>query len=290
MGVGLVLEGGGTRGAYTAGVLDVLGKEKIEFPTVYGISCGACTGISYVSGQIGRNYQVFYNYIRDERYLSVASLRRTGNLFGLEFIFGELAHTLLPFDYHAFFTSPIQMKAGTTDLQTGKSVFFGKEVFGEEMLPVQASSALPFVCKIVSFQGHELMDGGCAMPIPIEQSLADGNRLNVIVRTRDSAYRKSPHSGFPRAMLRVWYGDYPNFVETMLKRPRVYNEEVELCRRLEREKQAVIVQPSRPIMVGRYEKDPERLKEIYELGVKDCTAKLNEIRKILLQDKEESVL
>ncbi|MFR2563254.1 MAG: patatin-like phospholipase family protein [Anaeromassilibacillus sp.] len=96
MSVGLVLEGGGTRGAYTSGVLDVFNENQIVFPVVYGISAGACNALSYISGQVGRNFRIFYDYIQDDRYMSVSSLRKTGNLFGFDFIFGELSHKPLP--------------------------------------------------------------------------------------------------------------------------------------------------------------------------------------------------
>ena len=77
-------------------------EQNFEFPTVYGISAGACNALSFISKQQRRNYEIFYRYIRDERYISIASLYRTGSLFGFDFIFGELFHNLLPFDYKAF--------------------------------------------------------------------------------------------------------------------------------------------------------------------------------------------
>ncbi|MFR1477095.1 MAG: patatin-like phospholipase family protein [Hydrogeniiclostridium mannosilyticum] len=143
MPVGLVLEGGGTRGAYTSGVLDVLLEQNFEFPTVYGISAGACNALSFISKQQRRNYEIFYRYIRDERYISIASLYRTGSLFGFDFIFGELFHNLLPFDYKAFFNSPVQLKAGATDLNTGRTVF-SKRSLTRRLL--RYGQAVPAVC------------------------------------------------------------------------------------------------------------------------------------------------
>jgi len=281
MPIGLVLEGGGMRGAYTSGVLEVLLNKGIEFPNVYGISAGACNALSYISRQKNRNYNIFYQYIADKRYISVENLNRTGSLFGFDFIFGELFHTLLPFDYESFFNSPTDLKVGTTDLKTGQTVFFDKANLDGDFTAVRASSSLPFVSNIVSYHGHELLDGGCATPIPIERSIFDGNEFNVIVLTRDSSYRKSPRPEFPRAVLRVKYGDYPNFVNTMQIRAEVYNNELEVCRRQEMEGKAVIVRPSRPIVTGRYEKNPEVLKAIYEMGMSDCERKLSEIRGII---------
>ncbi|MBW7571523.1 patatin-like phospholipase family protein [Caproiciproducens faecalis] len=277
MPIGLVLEGGGMRGAYTSGVLEVFLNHGIEFPNVYGISAGACNALSYISGQKNRNYDIFYQYISDKRYMSVENLNRTGSLFGFDFIFGELFHTLLPFDYESFFNSPIDLKVGATDLKTGQTVFFDKATLDENFTAVKASSSLPFISNTVSYRGHELLDGGCATPIPIERSLFDGNNLNVVVLTRDSSYRKSPKPEFPRAVLRVKYGEYPNFVNTMQIRAEIYNNELEVCRRQESEEKAVIVRPSRPIVTGRYEKDPQTLKAIYEMGMSDCEKKLPEI-------------
>lgn len=281
MSTGLVLEGGGMRGAYTSGVLEVFLQNRIEFPTVYGISAGACNALSYISGQKNRNFEIFYQYIADKRYISVENLQQAGSLFGFDFIFGELFHTLLPFDYRAFFDSPMNLKVGATDLKSGKVVFFEKAGLDEDFTAVRASSSLPFISNIVSWEKKELLDGGCAMPIPIERSIFDGNRNNVIVLTRDSSYRKSPRPEFPRAVLRVKYDDYPNFVDTMMNRAEVYNGELEICRRQEREGNAVVIRPSSPIVTSRYEKDPERLRAIYEMGMADCEKKLPEVKAML---------
>lgn len=281
MSVGLVLEGGGMRGAYTSGVLEVLLQNDIEFPNVYGISAGACNALSYVSKQKNRNYDIFYNYITDKRYISVENLHKTGSLFGFDFIFGELFHELLPFDYQTFFSSPVNLKVGATNLQTGQTIYFDKANLDENFTAVAASSALPFVSNIVSYQGYELLDGGCASPIPIERSIFDGNTLNVVVLTRDISYRKGQRPEFPRAVLQVKYGDYPNFVNTMQHRAEVYNHQLDFCRGQEREGKAVVIRPSRPIVTGRYEKNRERLRGIYEMGMRDCEKKLSEIHTIM---------
>ena len=143
------------RGAYTSGVLEVLLQNDIEFPNVYGISAGACNALSYVSKQKKRNYDIFYNYIADKRYISVENLHKTGSLFGFDFLFGELFHELLPFDYETFFSSAVNLKVGATDLKTGQTIYFDKANLDEDFTAVAASSSLPFVSNIVSYQGHE---------------------------------------------------------------------------------------------------------------------------------------
>lgn len=52
---GLVLEGGGMRGVFTAGVLDYMMDNGIAFPYTIAVSAGACNAVSYVAGQKGRS-------------------------------------------------------------------------------------------------------------------------------------------------------------------------------------------------------------------------------------------
>lgn len=282
MSAGLILEGGGMRGSYTSGVLTVLTENHIEIPTVYGISAGACNALSYISKQNSREYELeFGKYVADPRYVSVDNLYRTGSMFGFDFIFGELFHKLMPFDYEAFFHSPVNLKTGATDLKTGRTVYFEKSELDEDFTAVKASSSLPFISNVISYRGYELLDGGCSTPIPLERSMFDGNERNVVVLTRDISYRKGPRPEFPRSVLRSKYGDYPNFVEAMMRRPETYNSELELCRRQELDGKALVIRPGRPIVTGRYEKDPEKLKALYEMGIKDCESRLDEIREFL---------
>ena len=51
---GLILEGGAMRGIFTAGIIDVLMENRIEFDGAIGVSAGAAFGCNYKSGQIGR--------------------------------------------------------------------------------------------------------------------------------------------------------------------------------------------------------------------------------------------
>ncbi|MDR2020076.1 MAG: patatin-like phospholipase family protein, partial [Treponema sp.] len=83
---GLVLEGGGLRGNYTAGALDAFLEAGIEFPYVIGVSAGCGMGCSYLSKQHGRNLRILKEYRRDPRYFSIRSFFKTGGLFGLDFI------------------------------------------------------------------------------------------------------------------------------------------------------------------------------------------------------------
>ncbi|HCM24911.1 MAG TPA: patatin family protein [Ruminococcaceae bacterium] len=284
MSVGLVLEGGGMRGAYTAGVLDEFMKHEIYFPAVYAVSAGACCALSYLSGQYERNKNIFYNYVSDKRYVSVHNLRKNGSLFGFDFIFGTLFYDLVPFDAHAFRSSKIHLMVGATDLKTGRAAYFGKEEMDEHFLPVQASSSLPFLSNIIKINNRPYLDGGISAPIPYERSLLDGNGKNVVVLTRDRSFRKRSAPSYPHSFINVRYREYPAFVRALLSQSDLYNGELDFISRQEQAGTMVVIRPSQPIDISRYEKNQETLMRLYQMGRQDTQAKLTEIQKLLKSD------
>ena len=77
---GLVLEGGAMRGLFTAGVIDILMENGIEFDSAVGVSAGAAFGCNYKSGQPGRAIRYNLRFARDKRYCSWRSMIKTGDL------------------------------------------------------------------------------------------------------------------------------------------------------------------------------------------------------------------
>ena len=66
----LILEGGGMRGMFSAGVLEALMLKKMVFPYIAAVSAGACSVLSYMSHQPLRTRRIIENYITDQRYFS----------------------------------------------------------------------------------------------------------------------------------------------------------------------------------------------------------------------------
>jgi predicted patatin/cPLA2 family phospholipase len=141
---GLVLEGGGMRGVYTAGILEFFLEKALYFPYVIGVSAGACNAISYIAKQKGRNKRVNIEFIRDSRYLSYRNLWKEKSMFGMDFIFDELPNKLVPFDYETFQRTEHTFIVGATDCLTGKPVYFNNHQEDNMNVVLRASSSLPF--------------------------------------------------------------------------------------------------------------------------------------------------
>ncbi len=274
---GLVLEGGAMRGIYTAGVLDELMKHEIRADGVIGVSAGAIHGCSYVSGQYQRSIRYYMKYMNDWRFMSLRSLILTGNLVGTDFCYREIPDELDIFDHEAFEHSGIPFYVTCTNLETGKAEYIHMESM-RRMECLQASASMPLVSRIVEADGKKLLDGGVADSVPIRAFRAMGYKRNIVVLTRQAGYRKKPERA---GIAGIVYRDYPAFVKAIETRYIRYNRTMDLIDRLEQENEVLVIRPSSPPNIGRVEKKPEKVKEVYRMGRKDARAKMSEIREFL---------
>lgn len=279
----LVLEGGGSRGIYTAGVLEVLYKENFGFNYIIGTSMGACNGSSYVSNQPKRNKRVIVDYINDERYFNYSGIiRRDVSIFGMDFLFNTIPNELDPFDYEAFIENPVEFKAVATDLQTGKPRYFSKREMNsknEIMKMIKASSSLPGFASPVDFKGRKFLDGGVTDSVAIQRAIADQADKIVVVLTRDASYRKKPLKG--KWLQKIKFSDYPNFLEALLNRHHEYNETLDLIEALEAQGKIIVIRPSKPINISKFEKKRETFDKIFDLGKRDIKKKIIDIKNYL---------
>jgi predicted patatin/cPLA2 family phospholipase len=271
---GLVLEGGGMRGNYTAGVLDVFLEEGVEFPYIIGVSAGAGMGCSFVSGQHGRNLEIIQKYRRDPRYLSIRSFFRTGNLFGLDFIYDDIPNRLVPFDVDAFIRSSTRFVTVCTDCERGEAVYYEKDKTILTML--KASSALPYIAKIVEYKGRKLLDGALVDAIPLKRAWEAGYPSNVVVLTQPAGFRKKEEPHPPPSL---FYRRYPLLIKVLKQRANAYNTSLANIEEAGKKPETLIIRPSRDLGVGRTEKNMEKLIQLYELGQNDGKEALKVLKK-----------
>jgi predicted patatin/cPLA2 family phospholipase len=281
-GIGLVLEGGGMRVTYTAGVLDAFLDHDIQFGYVVGVSAGANAGADYVAGQRERNHRVFVDFASDPRYAGWRNMLRERSWFGMRFLFETLPDELAPFDYQAFASSATSLVVGVTDCATGEPVYFRQHDHDPRWFTktvMRASCSLPFVSPPVVVNGRRCYDGGLADSIPLDRAVADGYSRNVLVLTQNAGYRKPAQKPNPAAstMLRR----YPAVRRALNDRPARYNACLERIDELERAGSVFVVRPMKPLTVGRMERDPARLEELYRQGYDETVARVAEMREWL---------
>lgn len=276
---GLVLEGGGFRGMYTCGVIDVFMENHIDFDQVVGVSAGAAFGCNIKSRQIGRALRYNKRFCRDPRYSGLKSFIKTGDLYNKEFAYGIVPTILDPFDTKTFKENPIRFTLVCTDIHTGKPIYHEIENGDATDIEwIRASASIPIVSKPVKLDGYELLDGGVSDSIPVDWMLERSSKT-VVVLTRDKSYRKKPMKYIN--LLKKAFKEYPKLQKALENRHIVYNETLDRIEQLEREGRIFVIRPSKPIACAMIEKDPNHLQEIYDIGRKDALNYLNDLKEYL---------
>lgn len=266
MKTGLVLEGGGVRGIYTAGVLDVFMEQGISFDGVIGVSAGAIHGCSYLSNQKGRSIRYYKKYCNDPRFMSFKSWIKTGDIVGADFCYRELPDELDIYDHEQFSKNTTAFYATCSNVETGKAEYIQIKDMKTQINVLRASASLPYFSRIVEINGKKYLDGGCTDSIPVEAFMNMGYEKNVVVLTRDASYRKEPELPL---LSKLCYRKYPRFTQALLERHTSYNQTVDRIVELEKEGRIFVIRPDEPLNIGRMEKDPENVQRVYDIGRAD---------------------
>lgn len=278
----LILEGGGMRGAFTAGVLDYWLDRNLMFRNVYGVSAGACQACSYLCRQKGRAQRIWINYCNDKRFCSFSSFLKTGDIFNVDFNYRQIPTELDPIDNDAYLKNDCRFYAVVTNLRTGQPEYLRVKDMFKDVSYVQASSSLPLLSRPVRINGQLYLDGGVADSIPLSRSIRDGYPRSILILTQPPGYRKSPNKAI--RLIAAKYKAYPQFVETMRRRHEIYNQTLDLVESERRAGRAFVIQPNTAPSVGRIEHDPQKLQALYDMGYHAAEERYNELIEFLYYD------
>ena len=261
---GLVLEGGGMRGVFTAGVLDAFMKNEVYFPYVVAVSAGALHGLSYMSRQPRRARWASIDMLKKYGYISLRSLVQNGSIFDPNILYERFPEEIIPFDYKTYEENPATFEMVTTNCKTGRAMYLSERYNHQRMTQIaKASSSLPFVSQITEVDGIPMLDGGIVDSIPIVRSMDTGHHENVVVLTRNRGYRsKEPDVKTPKFL----YKGYPRLRVALSRRTEEYNHQLDLIERMEDWGEIVVIRPERPLEVGRITQDVVKLEHLYEEG------------------------
>jgi predicted patatin/cPLA2 family phospholipase len=292
----LILEGGGFRGMFTSGVLDVLMEHGIyDFDSVWGVSAGAIAASSFKSRQIGRSMRIMLAFRDDRRFMSLWSFARTGDIAGGEFLYEEVQNHLDPVDVAAFEANPLRMYAVATDVVFGTPAYLPCVKLPDDVVKVKASASLPPVSRMVEIDGHRYLDGGTTDAVPYEVALGLGDapqvpghepaRRALVVMTQHREYRKtlSPLTYEYLALRSHRYDDFPYYVNALETRADRYNAMRARLFALEAQPQGpvLVIAPEKPVEVGVSERDGGKLLDLYLQGRTQAERRLAEIEAFL---------
>ncbi len=203
--IGLVLSGGGARGAAHVGVLKVLEQMHIPIDAIAGTSMGAVVGGLYASGMSAADIETLVRSVNwqdafqdrppradlgfrrkqdDRNFLVRYALGVSHDGFTLPkgLIQGQklnqlLRNATLPVaEVNDFNRLPVPFRAVTTDLVTGQAVVLDQ---GDLVTAMRASMSAPGVFQPVQLDGRLLVDGGLVDNLPVE--IARSMNVDVLI-------------------------------------------------------------------------------------------------------------
>ncbi len=266
MKLGMVFEGGANRTIFSCGVMDAFLEEGLMPDYFIGVSAGIAYGVSYLSGQKGRNLELMEKYMTDKRYMGVRHLfnREEKAYYNTKFVFEQVPNELLPFDYDAFARYEGKVEAAVTNLHTGKAEYL-KVPRGRDMRDtLVASCSLPVLFQPVKIGRRYYLDGGIADSIPYEHALQEGCDKLIVVLTRARGYVKKQEKAI--TLTNHLYKNYPKLVEALNLRAERYNECMKQLEGLEQEGKVFVIAPEDTYGVGRTETDTVKLRLLYDEG------------------------
>ena len=276
---GLVLEGGALRGLFSAGVIDVMMKNGIDYDGVIGVSAGSNFGCNYKSRQPGRVIRYNVRFANDPRYMGLRSLITTGDLVGAEFAYHYMPLQLDVFDIATFESDPMEFYLVCTDCLTGEPVYYRMDKVDYDSLEwLRASASMPLVTRPVKVGGRVLLDGGISDSIPLKHFQDMGFDRNVVVLTRPRSYRKEPTKLWPYRLL---MRRYPAITQAMAHRHEMYNSQLDYVEREEQAGRIFVIAPEQDLPIGRVEMNVEKMNAVYNIGRETATALLPRLKEFL---------
>ena len=265
--------------AYSAGILDRFLDEKIRFSYVIGVSAGAANGASFVAGQRDRNRRFYTTHIGEKGYFGLRSFIKTGDLFGLDYIYSDLTNTDGgdPLDYDRIMSSPTEYELVTTNARTGKAEYFSKQDLEKNNYQlIKASCCLPAACRPREYKGNFFYDGGLSDPIPAEHALAKGCDKVVVILSKPRDFVMQPQK--MRIFYHVACRNFPRTVSMIEGRHISYMDHFRKIFELEKEGKAFVFAPSRHLPMGTYRMNADQNQALYNLGISDFENRVEELR------------
>lgn len=262
----LVLQGGGFRTAFTAGVLDsFLSVNYNPFEAYIAVSGGAIALSYFLSEQQKKYYDAMCLMSNDKEFMNFNRVVSANAVMNVDYLF-EVAERIIPFDKTKAIenSSNKSIQMVTTSRLTGQAQYM-KPDFKNWMDVVIASCTLPFITKgehVVD--GIPMMDGGWSDPIPVLQAYKNGAKEIVVIRT-------SPSSAKVNQSWSDYFGSLVYRSKPKLKRcfeeiHEVYNSAIDFIQNPPQDLIIHEIAPELSLQTGTYSNSIPLITSDYDLG------------------------
>lgn len=277
----LVMEGGGLRGAYTAGVCAWLIENGFEFDLHVGISSGAlfsiCTGL--------RDVQMLHDcattYSISPRNTGIQPILLEGQPVGYNYLFNTVLPKLVNLSPERIQTIKPLVEYGVYDLENEDVLWKTQKDLSKDLLWLKAACVLPIAGRNVKIGKKYYMDAGVRTMVPVSQALTHDVDKLFIITTKPANFVRKDNAPLTQFLLDVLYFRHKKLLKEFRDRREVYYREMAQVSDLVSQGKAIHMRPTKDSGAKRFSATYEQVNDLFELGKADCEAVKDQISAFL---------
>ncbi|MDY6824515.1 MAG: patatin family protein [Thermodesulfobacteriota bacterium] len=269
----LVLEGGGMRGVFVAGVLQAFAdRNYYPWKLITGTSAGALIGTAYAGGQVYLARDAFFTQLLSNNFIRKWNiLKPDEHILNLDWMVDTIINGEEPLDIkrvkHA---CPLLITATHCPPDAPPQTVYLSSRKDDIPTTLKATAAIPFLYRgFIHYNGYDFLDGAVLDPIPYQKALAMGFKEKdiLVVTTRQRGYRKGELSFWARKIYETYYKDpsHQFLLAALGNYDEVYNGILDELEQTHADIQ--VIYPPEDFRVSRLTRDAEKILEGFNQGV-----------------------
>lgn len=263
----LIIQGGGFRTSFSAGVLDAfIAHGYNPFDSYVAVSGGAIALSYYLSAQYRSCYDAMCMLSVDKKFMSYNRFMSAKGIMNVDY-FHEVANDRIKFDIDKALAKieSKELAIVMTDRKNGEPHYYhpSKKTWMDAVI---ASCTLPFVTKgRHMLHGKDYMDGGWSDPLPVQWAHKRGSTEILVIRTSPPNLK----------MTQSWPDYFGSFVfrsndklrECFENNHVKYNESIDFIQNHPEEIKITQIAPEAPLQCGTYSNSVKLISADYRYGM-----------------------
>ena len=278
--IALVVEGGGFKSGFTAGILDsFIINNYNPFHIYLGVSGGAMNITSYISQQYKRNINIIYAMCENTNFISIVRFLKGGNYMELKYLY-DIALNEYPFDIDTANKNlkDSDCKVVVTNYENGSPAYLSVKKYGW-MKTMEATGSLPIATRgFCEIAGRKYIDGGLADPLPIKRVYDWGYRNIVLLRTRNNDM--NPDWSLESLYAPLFYRNNTNLQKLIKRNDKIYAREQKYISNPPNDLELIQLAPETELSCGVISNTKEHIQTDYRYGLELGLDALTQLRSL----------
>ncbi|MBQ7223925.1 MAG: patatin-like phospholipase family protein [Erysipelotrichaceae bacterium] len=280
----LVLEGGGFRGAYTAGCMQWLKDHGIDFRYIVSISATAVYSFYYAGDEMEALHDLSTRGIIDKHVIGLIPLLNGGTLVGYDYLLEEYVKPVYDRILPKLQNSDLKFEVGAYNMTQQQLQYKKLSDLDPEGQLLKATCVLPLTGRMTAVDGNKYLDGGMKTMVSVDRAEEMGYKKQLVIVTKDKNYVRKPNGWFIDTLMKIVYHNYPVMLETLDHRVDAYYEQMQSVYDKEAKGEAILIRPSDNCGVKRFFGTQQQLEKLFRVGWQDMEDRRDEILEFLKEN------